>query len=421
MAHRVAYIYSQDYARVADQLPANRHRSSMVHALVEAFGLWQHPRVDVLPPPMATPAELARFHDPKYVAKLLQPPPSEHDPLGNDFLSEASASANDHSDAAHLDEPDCESESESESDDPEAASGSAADRALRLMERYGLVDDCPVFPELPVYSRLVAGGSLMAALCLLRGSHRYAIHWDGGRHHARRAQASGFCYVNDIVLAILALRRKFDRVLYVDMDVHHGDGVEAAFQFSEKVYTLSFHRYDRGFYPGTGSCEFVGKGRGKHFALNVPLRQGLCDQTFTALFGRVLSQTVQAFSPDCIVLQCGCDGLAQDPTKEWNLTPRGLGAAVTAAMSHSLPVLFLGGGGYNHPNAARCNVYLTSLIVEPGKLAHDTDIPEHHYYAQYSPTFNLQVPAGAMPDGNSAHYVEELIAMTAQRIQALKS
>ncbi|KAJ1974034.1 histone deacetylase hos1 [Dimargaris verticillata] len=416
MADRVAYIYSQDYARVADQLPANRHRSSLVHALVETFGLWQHPRVDVLPPPMATPAELARFHDPKYVAKLLQPPPSEHDLVGKDLVG-TSHPTNEHNDTDHRDVLD--SDSEGESDDPDAGPVSAGNRTLRVMERYGLVDDCPVFPDLPAYSQLVAGGSLVAALCLLRGSHRYAIHWDGGRHHARRAQASGFCYVNDIVLAILALRRKFDRVLYVDMDVHHGDGVEAAFQFSEKVYTLSFHRYDRGFYPGTGSCEFVGKGRGKHFALNVPLRQGLCDQTFAALFDRVLSQAVQAFRPNCIVLQCGCDGLAQDPTKEWNLTPSGLGAAVTAAMSHDLPVLFLGGGGYNHPNAARCNAYLTSLIVAPGMLAHDTDIPEHQFYAQYSPTFNLQVPAGAMPDSNSANYVEELMAMATQRIGCL--
>lgn len=99
-----------------------------------------------------------------------------------------------------------------------------------------------------------------------------------------RSEASGFCYVNDIVLGIHVLQQKFKHILYVDLDAHHGDGVENAFAFSDKVMTLSFHHYQSGYFPGTGKLSDIGKGRGKYFSLNIPLKSGVTDHQFKFLF-----------------------------------------------------------------------------------------------------------------------------------------
>jgi histone deacetylase 1/2 len=112
--------------------------------------------------------------------------------------------------------------------------------------------DCPCFKGLFDFSQISAGGSLDAAIKLNHQSSDICINWAGGLHHAKKMQASGFCYINDIVLAILELLKYHNRVLYVDIDVHHGDGVEEAFYATNRVMTVSFHRYGD-FFPGTGS------------------------------------------------------------------------------------------------------------------------------------------------------------------------
>jgi len=109
---------------------------------------------------------------------------------------------------------------------------------------------------------MVAGGSLLLAQELIAGRAKIGIHWDGGRHHAKSNQASGFCYINDVVIAIFSLTNRFDRILYVDLDVHHCDGVQEAFYYSNRIVTLSFHRYGAGFFPGTGSIDEIGEARG---------------------------------------------------------------------------------------------------------------------------------------------------------------
>ena len=110
-----------------------------------------------------------------------------------------------------------------------------------------------------------------------------AINWGGGLHHAKKAEASGFCYVNDIVLAILDLLRVFARVLYIDVDVHHGDGVEEAFFTSDRVMTASFHKFGE-FFPGTGDTVDIGYGRGKYYSVNVPLKEGIDDESYKSIF-----------------------------------------------------------------------------------------------------------------------------------------
>jgi histone deacetylase 1/2 len=109
------------------------------------------------------------------------------------------------------------------------------------------------------------------------------INWAGGLHHAKRKEPSGFCYINDIVLAIQELLRYHNRVLYIDIDVHHGDGVEEAFYNTNRVMTLSFHKYGK-FFPGTGAITDIGVESGMYHSLNIPLKSGMTDQAFESLF-----------------------------------------------------------------------------------------------------------------------------------------
>ena len=138
------------------------------------------------------------------------------------------------------------------------------------------------------YSVLIRAG---AAKQLSSGSSDIAINWAGGLHHAKKREASGFCYINDIVLAILELLRTFPRVLYVDIDCHHGDGVEEAFYTTDRVLTCSFHKFGE-YFPGTGHVDDHGRDKGRGYAVNVPLRDGLTDDAFKGVFEPVRPRVI---------------------------------------------------------------------------------------------------------------------------------
>ena len=122
-----------------------------------------------------------------------------------------------------------------------------------------------------------------AAHRLTSGAADIAINWAGGLHHAKKREASGFCYINDIVLGILELLRYYPRVLYIDIDCHHGDGVEEAFYTTDRVMTCSFHKFGE-YFPGTGTLSDRGRGKGRGYALNVPLRDGITDEAYKSVF-----------------------------------------------------------------------------------------------------------------------------------------
>jgi histone deacetylase 1/2 len=122
-----------------------------------------------------------------------------------------------------------------------------------------------------------------AANQIASGAADIAINWAGGLHHAKKREASGFCYINDIVLGTLELLRTYPRVLYIDIDCHHGDGVEEAFYTTDRVMTCSFHKYGE-YFPGTGTQEDRGRGKGKGYAVNVPLKDGITDESFKSVF-----------------------------------------------------------------------------------------------------------------------------------------
>lgn len=151
-------------------------------------------------------------------------------------------------------------------------------------EEYGLNYDCPKIPKLLEFSQRIAGGTLSAVDALINGSS-VAINWCGGWHHAQRDSAEGFCYVNDIVIGIQALLKtpQFQRVLYIDLDVHHGDGVENAFRKSKRVLTLSFHQHETGFFPGTGQALTTGFGA-QGYAVNFPFKRHMSGNYYKKYF-----------------------------------------------------------------------------------------------------------------------------------------
>ena len=241
--------------------------------------------------------------------------------------------------------------------------------------------DCPLFEGLYDYCSLSAGGALDAARKLCSNQSDIAIAWGGGLHHAKKSEASGFCYINDIVIAILELLLWHPRVLYIDIDVHHGDGVEEAFFSTDRVMTVSFHKYDPAtFFPGTGALEDNGPKNehnpGAHHALNVPLNDGITDEQYGWLFENVIGKTVEKFRPTAIVLQCGADSLAGDRLGRFNLQVQGHGACVEFCKKLKLPLLLVGGGGYTPRNVARAWAYETAIAIDCDKKI-DPIIPQH--------------------------------------------
>lgn len=168
-----------------------------------------------------------------------------------------------------------------------------------------------------------------------------AVNWAGGLHHAKKSEASGFCYVNDIVLAILELLKYHQRVLYIDIDIHHGDGVEEAFYTTDRVMTVSFHKYGE-YFPGTGDLRDIGAGKGKYYAVNFPMRDGIDDESYGQIFKPIISKVMEMYQPSAVVLQCGADSLSGDRLGCFNLTVKGHAKCVEVVKTFNLPLLMLG-------------------------------------------------------------------------------
>ena len=152
-------------------------------------------------------------------------------------------------------------------------------------------------------------------------------------------------------------------MLYIDIDIHHGDGVELAFYHSNRVMTVSFHKYTGDFFPGTGKLDDNGAGLGKYFCLNVPLQDGIDDDMYLTVFKTVIGDTVTHFQPTSIVLQCGADSLGLDRLGAFNLSIAAHGECVNYVRTFGVPLLVVGGGGYTVKNVSRCWAYETAVLV----------------------------------------------------------
>ncbi|MBU6485235.1 MAG: acetoin utilization protein AcuC [Betaproteobacteria bacterium] len=253
--------------------------------------------------PCATEAELAWFHDAAYIAALR-----------------------------------------------DATESGAVDLATR--RRYGIGSmENPLFPGVFERASTSVGGSIRAAELALDGL--VAFHPAGGTHHGRRARASGFCYFNDPVFAILRLLQAgLTRVAYVDLDAHHGDGVQDAFSDDPRVRTLSIHEAGR--WPHTGCASDTGEGR----ACNLPVPAGCNDDELRLLIDDVILPLVSSFAPEAVVLTCGGDALCDDPLTKMALTNVALWDAIERIVPLAPHAVVLGGGGYNPWTLAR---YWTGL------------------------------------------------------------
>ena len=292
------YVGAEIYAHSAfpPPHPLAIPRAGAVEAMCRALG-WLDG--NFVTSSVATPADLARYHDPDYISAL------------------------------------------ADADREQRASD-----AVKSRFQIG-VSSNPIFPGMFERASTAVGGSILAARLAWEG--RIVFHPPGGTHHGGKAKASGFCFFNDPVFAILEfLALGAARVAYVDFDAHHGDGVEDAFANDARVMTISIHEADR--WPRTGK---LGDRRGGN-ARNMPVARGLNDDEFAVLVDEAVLPLLTRFAPDAVVVLTGADALAGDPLAKLALSNGALWRAVEAVAACARPAVVLGGGGYNPWNVVRC-------------------------------------------------------------------
>ena len=253
--------------------------------------------------------------------------------------------------------------------------------------KYGLGSgDNPVFPGLYDWSLLVTGATLECVHQIREEDRKIAFNIGGGLHHAMESRASGFCYLNDPAVAIAKMVQDGLRVLYLDVDVHHGDGVQAAFYDTDQVLTISLHQHGHTLFPGTGFPDEMGEGKGRGYSVNVPLAPGTDDDLYLSVFMEVVPPLVHAYKPDVLVTQLGVDSLAADPLATMDLTVNGFSKLIEEMKSWDLQWVALGGGGYNIMNVARAwtqawaimkGIKLPDNLPEPFVQQHQAELGQN--------------------------------------------
>ncbi len=302
---RTALIYSPLFGNFnyGDDHPFKLQRNHLAYDLMAAYGLLELPQMEIRGCRAASEELLLSFHDPAYIARL------------KEF---------------------------STSDVP------------RADFRFGLGDaDCPVFKGLYECAALGAGATFEAVRLVEEEQFNIAFNLTGGWHHAHRAKASGFSYLNDAVIAINWLVARGRRVLYLDLDAHHGDGVQEAYYDTDQVLTISLHESGIYFYPGTGFEDEIGEGRGRGYSVNVPLLAHADDAIYLKAFDEVAYPLIAGFNPDIIVTQIGVDTFRTDPLTNLEITTHSYCEILTKIKRLKIPWVALGGGGYDLMNTAR--------------------------------------------------------------------
>ncbi|MFQ5933709.1 MAG: acetoin utilization protein AcuC [Dehalococcoidia bacterium] len=247
-----------------------------------------------------------------------------------------------------------------------AVKGFSKGSALAEPARYNFNahGDNPTYPGMFEAATLVSGGSLVAADLLLEEAADVAFNSSGGLHHAAPGHASGFCVFNDAAIAIKHLVSNGLRVAYVDIDVHHGDGVQNAFYDTDAILTISIHESGAYLFPGTGGADEIGSGKGKGFAVNLPLAPYTDDEVYLWAFGEIVPPLVSRFRPDVLVTQLGIDTHFSDPLAHVHLTSQGYIQAIRELGSLCSRWLALGGGGYDIGAVARCWTLAYGVMLE---------------------------------------------------------
>ena len=223
--------------------------------------------------------------------------------------------------------------------------------------------DTPAFKGMYEYGALAAGASVNGADLLLAGEVDVAFNPSGGLHHAGPERAAGFCYVNDVAIACRHLASKGKKVLYLDIDVHHGDGVQNAFYDNKDVMTISLHESGKFLFPGTGYEDEIGIGEGEGYSVNVPLPPGTYNEIYLKSFNEIVVPLMGVFDPDVLVLELGADALAGDPLAHLKLTNDVYKKILNVLLDAGIPLLISGGGGYHVENTVRAWALAWSVII----------------------------------------------------------
>jgi acetoin utilization protein AcuC len=211
---------------------------------------------------------------------------------------------------------------------------------------------------------LKAGSTLLAARMVLNQEVDVAFSFAGGLHHAMAGYASGFCVFNDPAIAIQCLVDQGLRIVYVDIDAHHGDGVQAAFYSTDQVMTISLHESGHYLFPGTGFVDELGSGVGRGFSVNLPLPPYTSDEVYEWAFAQIVPPLIERFGPDVLFTQLGVDTHYLDPLTHLQLTTSAIGAAVRSFGEMGLPWVAMGGGGYNVNTVARAWTLAYGIMSE---------------------------------------------------------
>ncbi|MBS4208706.1 acetoin utilization protein AcuC [Bacillus sp. FJAT-50079] len=304
MKKNAVFIYSDELLsyRFSDTHPFNQKRIQLtldllkkLHALTDG---------DIIPPRMATDDELLLNHEKTYIDAVKQAGRGEL-PMGK-------------------------------------------------AESFGIgTEDTPIFSQMHEASALLVGGTLTAVDQVMQGKANHALHLGGGLHHGFRGKASGFCVYNDSAVAIKYLQKKYGaRVLYIDTDAHHGDGVQWSFYDDETVCTISIHETGRYLFPGTGNVNEWGQGKGYGYSFNIPLDAFTEDESFLEAYKTALTEITDYFRPDVIVSQNGADAHYYDPLTHLSVSTETFKAI--PKLAHELAHKYcdgkwiaVGGGGYD--------------------------------------------------------------------------
>jgi acetoin utilization protein AcuC len=302
---RLAFVYAPEIEGLSypPDCPFKTQRVSLTRSKIASFGLLGGPNSPEIAARPATSAELRQIHSASYLEELQR-----------------------------------------------AAAGDLTAAGFRL----GLGGpDTPVFADMFKYGAWACGAGLVAAERLASGQVDIAFNLLGGFHHAMPAHAGGFCYLNDVALACDALARAGKRVVYLDVDAHHGDGVQEIFYERNDVFTISLHESGKTLYPWGGFENEIGQGPGLGFNANVSLPAGTDDAAFLVAFERVVLPLIGAYRPDSIVLELGMDTLAGDPLTHLQMTNNIVVEVLNRVMAFQRPLLVAGGGGYHVENTVR--------------------------------------------------------------------
>lgn len=300
MSPRTSVVWTPEFLsyQLSDDHPLNPVRLDLTMRLAAGLGVLDG--VEVLAPEQASDEDLLRVHVPSYLTAVRSAP---HEPFG---------------------------------------------------VGHGLgTDDNPIFLDMHEASALIAGGSLLAAREIAEDRADRAVNLAGGLHHAMADRAAGFCVYNDCAIAIAwLLEQGYERIAYVDVDVHHGDGVQAAFYDDPRVMTISMHQHPLTLWPGTGWPGEYGKGDGEGYAVNVPLPPGTGDAGWLRAFHAVVPSLLESFRPQVLVTECGADTHSDDPLANLELSIDGQRAIYRslrdlAERTAGGKWLVLGGGGYS--------------------------------------------------------------------------